>query len=198
MKAINFWLPVISVLFLSACQTSPSNDWVEVDFPTQISGTYIGERYCVAIPGADTFDSVLTFTGALGETLWDETTLMNTITNFGGIHWHQGDYVVLIAQDLKNWERPTHPRLADVGFTACQVENSWAEILEVLDDINDTWFSDSDKFSNITWTGLAVITNDILVGLYELNEETIQFFKENVTDSPLVRFEQGGIVTLVD
>lgn len=195
MKGLYVFIVGISLLLLFACDHSSSNqNWETVDFPESLHGTYIGERFCVNIPGTESFDSVLS--AGPGEIPWDETALMNNISNFGGIHLYRGDYVVLIARDLNNWERPTHPRLEDVGFIACEVENSWAELLEIQDYVNKAWMQDPEKFENITSTGFRVVTNDLTVGLYELNEETIQFFKDNISDSPLISFEQGGRVIL--
>lgn len=80
----------------------------------------------------------------------------------------------------------------DVIYKPCTY--SYNELVSVMDDLNDYKFSNSDDSiaNNFNEFGLYDSENCVIVKLDELSEERIQEFKEKVSDSDAIEFEQGN------
>lgn len=101
-----------------------------------------------------------------------------------------GEYVILVADDLENWQTPD--LLADVNFTICRAEHSYDALSAIRTQIDNNHASTSAR---ITSWGIDTLENNVFVYLADLTDEAILDFKENVSDSPLIEFiEEEGVV----
>ena len=106
------------------------------------------------------------------------------IDNYTGLFYNgSGEYVILLADDIENWQIPD--LLADVNFTVCRAEYSYSELSEVREQITYNYTTTSAR---ITGWGIGTLENRVLVYVADLTDEAILDFKENVSDSPLIEF----------
>jgi len=93
----------------------------------------VGDRECVVIRVADSGIGIREFFELhneimMGDYLGDLDAFLNArIDNYTGLFYSgSGEYVILIADDLENWQAPD--LLADVNFTICRAEYSYDEL----------------------------------------------------------------------
>lgn len=79
----------------------------------------------------------------------------------------------------------------DVIYEPCTY--SYNELLSVMDELNEYKFNQSDTAiaNGFNEFGLYDSENSIIVKLDDLSEQSIKEFKENVSDSEAIKFEQG-------
>lgn len=117
---------------------------------------------------------------------------------YGGSYTNdEGTCVFLIAsgKDLDAAKRDLAKRGKSINFRTQWSEHSYVELIEVLKFVKSKLFDPAfdEKREELKWYGLYIdsIRSRIIVRLGELTEEYITKFKMEVSDSPLIDFEEG-------
>lgn len=109
---------------------------------------------------------------------------------YGGSYINDNGQLVVYVTNAT--ERPEVLRdNVDIVYEPCTY--SYNELLDVMEDLNNYKFSNSDTITNnFNEFGLYDSENRIIVKLDNLSEESIQEFKERVSDSDAIEFRQGN------
>jgi len=173
------------LLSLSACGNGVDEGQILLGEPTTSNG-----RDCMIITGEESMQEFFdqNHHELMNIQLGDLDAFLNPyIDHYTGIYFDGSGYIILFAEELTNWQTPEI--LTDVNFTVCRAENSYNEMAEIREYL---WENFDDTMANVTGWGIDTIDNILVVYLYEFTDEEVEFFRENIIDSPLIEFRQGA------
>lgn len=111
---------------------------------------------------------------------------------------NNGVFVIAVTQNTENVKELLKKALETDNFKIESVHYSYKEMLRVMDSIDNFLVSSSVSDDHIVLTHFAgaypdVMENRVKVLLTEVNQNVVNSFKRDVTNSQLVIFEQGEI-----
>lgn len=111
---------------------------------------------------------------------------------------NNGVFVIAVTQNTENVKELLKKALETDNFKIEAVRYSYKEMLRVMDSIDDFLVNSSVSDDHIVLTHFAgaypdVMENRVKVLLTEVNQNVVNSFKRDVTNSQLVIFEQGEI-----
>ena len=114
---------------------------------------------------------------------------------------NNGVFVIAVTQNTENVKELLKKALETDNFKIESVHYSYKEMLRVMDSIDNFLVSSSVSDDHIVLAHFAgaypdVMENRVKVMLTEVNQNIINSFKRDVTNSQLVIFEQGEIPEL--
>lgn len=119
---------------------------------------------------------------------------------FGGMYIDKDDRLVIqiIQNEISVSNIEEYLKLTS-GYSNANLEYvkySYKELNEIHNAILDYFLSDN-KSVNIVGVYIDVLSNHVVVELKEKSEDTIKLFKEKISDSPMIWFEQGQIFEVI-
>lgn len=114
---------------------------------------------------------------------------------------NNGVFVIALTQNTENIKALLEQALESDNFKVESVRYSYKEMLRVMDSIDEFLVNNSIPDDHIVLANFAgaypdVMENRVKVLLNEVNQNIINSFKRDVTNSQLVIFEQGEIPEL--
>ena len=117
----------------------------------------------------------------------------------GGIYYNdEGNFVLQIVEGYASKDAGLYERVK--GFTAQsngmiieQVAYSYNEIHALMDTLNAMYLADDspEAFGNVVSFGEDTVGNRVVMNLAVCSEEEIARFRDTVSDSPMIGFEQS-------
>jgi len=115
---------------------------------------------------------------------------------FGGMYIdEEGNLVVL--QVESPYDSEIGSRFSD-DIIVKMVEFSYNEIMMIHNQLTRIFTNEYLKYPNLAGSWTDIINNRVVVTLFEYNDEAISNFKENVSQSPLIVFEEYEILNLYE
>lgn len=116
---------------------------------------------------------------------------------FGGAFIdNDGKFVVCIVGDTTQYRNKVSEIIGSDDFVVESCTYSYREMMQVMDDI-DSFLSDESVphdhpfIANFAGAVADVFENRVVVRLLEVNDQIVQSFKNDVSNSPAVKFEEG-------
>ena len=116
---------------------------------------------------------------------------------FGGAFIdNDGKFVVCIVGDTTQYKDEVSKIIGSDDFMTESCTYSYREMMQVMDDI-DNFLSDESVphdhpfIANFAGAVADVFENRVVVRLLEVNDQIVQSFKNDVSNSPAVKFEEG-------
>lgn len=116
---------------------------------------------------------------------------------FGGAFIdNDGRFVVCIVGDTAKYKDEVSKIIGSDDFMTESCTYSYREMMQVMDDI-DNFLSDESVphdhpfIANFAGAVADVFENRVVVRLLEVNDQIVQSFKNDVSNSPAVKFEEG-------
>lgn len=116
---------------------------------------------------------------------------------FGGAFIdNDGKFVVCIVGDTTQYKDEVSKIIGSDDFMTESCTYSYREMMQVMDDI-DNFLSDENVSHDhpfiVNFAGAVadVFENRVVVRLLEVNDQIVQSFKNDVSNSPAVKFEEG-------
>lgn len=116
---------------------------------------------------------------------------------FGGAFIdNDGRFVVCIVGDTAKYKDEVSKIIGSDDFMTESCTYSYREMMQVMDDI-DNFLSDENVSHDhpfiVNFAGAVadVFENRVVVRLLEVNDQIVQSFKNDVSNSPAVKFEEG-------
>jgi len=120
---------------------------------------------------------------------------------YGGAYINEaGILVVGLAGSYADYEDVIHKSILSEHCTFRQVPYSYKKLMKIKEEIQEIHLSNSEEetFKNVTGYGISDELNLVNVDLEIFNKEEIQKFKNNVSDSSLIIFQQGDFAVPVN
>ena len=109
---------------------------------------------------------------------------------------NDGRFVVCIVGDTAKYKDEVSKIIGSDDFMTESCTYSYREMMQVMDDI-DSFLSDESVphdhpfIANFAGAVADVFENRVVVRLLEVNDQIVQSFKNDVSNSPAVKFEEG-------
>lgn len=109
---------------------------------------------------------------------------------------NDGRFVVCIVGDTAKYKDEVSKIIGSDDFMTESCTYSYREMMQVMDDI-DNFLSDESVphdhpfIANFAGAVADVFENRVVVRLLEVNDQIVQSFKNDVSNSPAVKFEEG-------
>ena len=105
-----------------------------------------------------------------------------------------GDYVILVAGSIDRSQKALGDVLPNHNYEIRQVQNSYKKMTETLEHLDSSRVADDEVMKNVAGYWIGERENHIFVELIEYNDKEIEFFKEKILNSNLIKFKEGKIL----
>lgn len=112
---------------------------------------------------------------------------------FGGSYFNGSKLVVLIKNNDKQGIKDVQKRIGTSSFILYKkCSFSLNELNKLNDDLGEIYFNKKSLRDKLGWTAVGInqMENHVIVYLKELCQEKISLFKQEVSSSPMIIFEQ--------
>lgn len=115
---------------------------------------------------------------------------------YGGAYINQNDQLVILLSDTtKENKRRIENTIGSGNFILQKCQFSYVHLKRVMDDVTKFYQEGSQHPSimqNISYIRFQEDKNCIVIGLLEFSEKRILEFRENISDSPAIKFEAAS------